>query len=751
LKKELTLLTKPGLGQEAHHSSISLNDILFAVFKHKGKVLFGAIAGVVAAAAVYFLYPPVYESQAKLLVRYVLDRSPVDEGATGSSYGKSTENVISSEAEILNSWDLAAQVAEAIGPKRLSPELGDAATKTAAATIISSGLEVVTRRGSDIIFVSYKNRDPQLATLVLEELVNRYFTKHLEVHRSAAAFDFVTQQSDQVRARLNQTEDTLKDLKAKAGVTSVADNTMTLSADVVKIEDQYLGAEADLAEQTARVKELEGSLGATGPNDTGANSTRQKHAGKTVGPASPDAAGRKATSEEIQQYQALVGRLTQLHQAQLDMLSRYTPENQLVKLNQSQINNLEQQRRDLEKKVPDLAGQAPAGSSQGQPLDIGGERARLAGIQARTETLKTRLQERIKQLSDVGSQVAALERKKELEEANYKYFQAAVEKARVDEALDPSKMPNISTVQKPSPPQRVVGKRDKIVLMLAGGGAALGLALALLNELILNRTVKRPLELENRLGAPLLVSIPYSPPRNRLRQSSKKSRWNSELVTRSNGRSNVAPWEADHFMRPYAEAIRDRLNLYFEMNRMTHKPKLVGVTGFTDGAGASTLAAGLAAALSEMGEGKVLLVDVNLDGGEVHPFFKGRPAYPLSAALQPAGSIDSASDNLYLATVAPPGAGPMQIALKRFFDLMPNLKASDFDYIIFDMPTLTQTSPTLGMAGFMDKVLLIAEAEKDNRDMVTRGYAQLTAARANVSVVLNKTRSYVPKWLDGDS
>src|SRR5207244_5388557 len=138
-------------------------------------------------------------------------------------------------------------------------------------------------------------------------------------------------------------------------------------------------------------------------------------------------------------------------------------------------------------------------------------------------------------------------------------------------------------------------------------------------------------------------------------------------------------------------------------------------------------------------------------GGEVHPFFKGRLAYPLSTALQPSGSIDSASDNLYLATVAPPGAGPMQIALKRFFDLMPNLKASDFDYIIFDMPTLTQTSPTLGMAGFMDKVLLIAEAEKTNRDSITRGYAQLTAARANVSVVLNKTRSYVPQWLDGES
>jgi Mrp family chromosome partitioning ATPase len=93
----------------------------------------------------------------------------------------------------------------------------------------------------------------------------------------------------------------------------------------------------------------------------------------------------------------------------------------------------------------------------------------------------------------------------------------------------------------------------------------------------------------------------------------------------------------------------------------------------------------------------------------------------------------------------------MQIALKRFFDLMPNLKASDFDYIIFDMPPLSETTPTLGMARFMDKVLLVVEAEKTGRDAAKRGYTQLSAARANVSVILNKTRSYLPKSFNGDS
>jgi hypothetical protein len=53
-----------------------------------------ALLGLAAAAAVYFFYPPVYQSQAKLLVRYVLDRSAIDsiEGTTSSS--KTTDMLI---------------------------------------------------------------------------------------------------------------------------------------------------------------------------------------------------------------------------------------------------------------------------------------------------------------------------------------------------------------------------------------------------------------------------------------------------------------------------------------------------------------------------------------------------------------------------------------------------------------------------------------------------------------------------------
>src|SRR5207342_2475850 len=151
------------------------------------------------------------------------------------------------------------------------------------------------------------------------------------------------------------------------------------------------------------------------------------------------------------------------------------------------------------------------------------------------------------------------------------------------------------------------------------------------SDLVLNRTVKRPLELERQLHAPLLLSIPYMPTNGRrLRLPNKAGGKELEPYHNGNGSNGaaIAPWSGGHFIRPYCEAIRDRPGLYFELNQLTHKPKLVGVTSFSHDAGTSTLAAGLASALSETDEGKVLLVDVNLGPGDVHPFFKGKPAYP---------------------------------------------------------------------------------------------------------------------------
>jgi uncharacterized protein involved in exopolysaccharide biosynthesis len=835
----------------AQPSGLNVQDILYVLFRHKWKILVSAALGIGAAAAVFFRYPTVYQSQAKLLVRYVVDRSTIDQIDSNEVVGsRGSDNLLNSESEILTSWDLAVQVAKALGVERLLPESWGAADISQAAGAVRSGLTVNAVKRTNVILVSYANRDPKLATLVLKELLTLYFAKHLEIHRSADAFNFVSQQSDELRARLNLTEEELKRVKEKAGVTSLPESTANLNAELLKTRAALRAADTEHAEQQALLRELEKPL----PGQDEKLQNAQTSA---------------ANSEVLQQYLSVIARLASLRQTDLELFSRYAQKvnqplvpdeielarqinpqigqtsakvnrsstsakvyipsvirftgaerdeaqniarqwygqqnatgfsykggkkdfdtlvkearlsiikrkvdnaqqykaseeelarlSQLQKLNQMQIDSLEKQRHELEQKFPGLAAAVPAASAEKAQAEISAERARqaaiydaqvrLTGIEARIKSLESQLRDiqlGTQQLSEIERQIVQLERKKEIEENNYKYFQSSLEKARVDEALDPSKMPNISVVQSPSPATEATVDLKKIVLGLAGGGIAFGLGLAFLIELLLDRSVKRPLELETLLGIPPMLSIPYLNGRNPLRLRWPTGR-KSIVSFRGNGHSLAATWESDHFIRPYSEAIRDRLVLYFEINRMNHKPKLVAVTGCSEGAGASTLAGGLAAALSETGDGKVLLVDMNVGRPEIHPFFRGAPECSLTEAL--VGEPAQAGENLYLATATQPDAQQVQLVPRKFYDLMPHLKASDFDYIIFDMPPFSQTSITLPMSRFMDKVVLVAEAEKSSRDIVKRAKTEIASVDASISVILNKVRSRVPKWVGAE-
>jgi polysaccharide biosynthesis transport protein len=678
-------ITMPESEPAAQRSGTRFHDILFILFRHKWKIILCALTGFAAAAAVYFLLPSLYESRAKLIVRYVVDRSAVDNlDNTGRTLGSPSDSVILAEVEILTSSDVAAQVAEAVGTQRLVKESKGEATSVEATRGILRNLEVTALKGSNIISIVYKNSDPQLASEVLDQLVKFYFDKHLEVHRSIGSFDLVTRQSEQLWKELSQTEEDLKKLKATAGVTSREEDTAAVSAELTKTQQELDTGQTELASQQARVNEIEASLAGI--------ETKQANNGVS-----------QPGSGIIEEYRSLVNRLTQLRQTETELLSKYTAQNRIVKVKHAQVEEVEKQRREFGQKYPGIFATALNGTSfESARPDLVSEKARLVGIQAQTQMLKSRLstlEERSKVLAEYGPRIEQLERVKSVQETNYKYLQSSLEKARIDETLDPSRIPNISIVQKPSSAEKTTRDVKTIVIGLAVGGLATGIAIALLIELVLDRTVKRAYEFEGQLQIPLLLSIPhFSTNGQRLRLYDAGH--DSENALEGDGDSDLVQMENGHSLRQFCEAIRDRLGLFFDFNHMAHKPKLVAVTGMAKNAGVSTLAAGLASTLSDGADGKVLLVD------------------------------------------KPPPT-------RRFYNMLMEFKGSDLDYVVFDMPPLGDTSSTLPLAGFMDTVLLVVEAEKTNRDAVKRAYQQL-AGKTKVSVVFNKSRSHGLRWLLGE-
>jgi Mrp family chromosome partitioning ATPase len=248
------------------------------------------------------------------------------------------------------------------------------------------------------------------------------------------------------------------------------------------------------------------------------------------------------------------------------------------------------------------------------------------------------------------------------------------------------------------------------------------------------------------LGAPLFLSIPRLQGKLALTGANGPPNGNETegeqltIVPASDAQRSKAPLIR---LRAFHETLRDRLIGFFESRNLTHKPKLVAVTGLGTGAGVTTTAAGLARSLSETGEGNVLLVDMTAGQGAAQQFVKGKAACDLDAVLE-TRSQAHVHQNLYVVTESSNSDRLSRSLPQRFNKLIPKLKASDFDYIIFDMPAVSQLSITPRLAGFMDMVLLVIESEKSDREVVEGACALLAESKAHIGFVLNKTRSYVP-------
>src|SRR5262249_17529220 len=154
------------------------------------------------------------------------------------------ESVIRSEMEILTSWDLALQVVDMIGAERIMAKMGGGSDRNAAAGIVIGGLSVDAPRESNVLGVSCTHADPEVAQLILRHLVDFYIKKHGEMHREPGVFEFLTEQTDTLKARLMETEDALKKLKNQSDVISLDETRKDIILQLSNIRLAILDAEA---------------------------------------------------------------------------------------------------------------------------------------------------------------------------------------------------------------------------------------------------------------------------------------------------------------------------------------------------------------------------------------------------------------------------------------------------------------------------------------------------------------------------
>lgn len=724
-------------------SSFELGDIYYTLFRHKWRILLCAAAGLGATFAAYKLFPPPFQSQAKLFVRYVITEGkslgPGRDDAVTKSPDQRGETIMNSEIEILTSLDLAEEVAKNVGPEKILAKTDGGRSIAAAAVSVRNGLSVDVARNSSVISISFRHPDSEIVQIVLREVVANYLKKHTEIHRAVGIVgDFLTQETDQLRSRLAQTEEELRKATNKAGIISLEDYKKTTSEQLSRLRQQIFDVQAELAERISIYEQMT----------------------KTQAGATPAATtATEPPPEKIEAYVKVATLVGQLRQREQEVLAQFTPESQRVQVVRTQLADAERQKAELEAAFPALARQAPQPTAPGSgtQYDPIAEAARISALQTRLKVLTTQVDEIRSEAGKVDQleiTIMELRRRKELEETNYRYYAASLEQSRINEALGTGRVSNISQIQTPTPPFKDWKKMYQILAGIAGSGFVIGLGWAFLIELYLDRSIRRPNDVERALQLPLFLSIPKTKARK-----AKKQRARKKSADEAHGGAwpagdqlTVVPPETGDprmpALNPFHETLRDRLISYFDSLNLRHKPKLIAVTGLGRNSGVTTMAAGLARSFSETGEGNVLLVDMTQGKGAAQQFHKGTPI-GLEQLFDTRGSA-FVRNHLYVVTESSSSERLAKGMPQRFNQLIPKLKASDFEYIIFDMPPVNQISITPRLAQFMDLMLMVAESEKTDRDLAARASALLAKAGTPVGVVLNKAKTYIPAWLHKD-
>jgi uncharacterized protein involved in exopolysaccharide biosynthesis/Mrp family chromosome partitioning ATPase len=732
-----------------------LGDVYYILFRHKWLILILSLVAVAAAICTRFLYPVPYQSEAKLLIKYVKETKPPDQTAN-ESQSTSTESrgetIINSEVEILTSLDLANTVADVLTPAKILARAGGGTNRTQAASLVRKGLMPEVGKSSDVITLIFFHPDPDMVQPILGQIIETYLKRHNEIHRPEWN-EFLMRATDDVKHKLEDTETQLREAKFRANIISLDDSKKSLGDMTARIQQQIYDAEAEWAGSQQTIRDMQNLL----PKAATAVATNAAASADLAAPPPPDS---------VDAYQKICQQLRDFQSQEQELLLRYTTNNSLVQTKQGEVARAEALKRQLETKYPGLAAMksierratgTQATSAEDPMVALNEEIRKADALAAKIKVLTNELAEvrsNAELMSGQEGTISQLQRDKELRSAEFSYYSRRLEESRANEALGNS---NINVVEYPTPPAQNTVKLMKMVAGILFGGLAFAFGLPFLIELYLDRSLKHPLEVQATLGLPFFISIPATNGtggRQARREEKKRALPPGKAGEAGDAQaappagSALAVWEKSHALQPFYETLRDRLMTYFEMINLTHKPKLVAVTSCGAGAGVTSTAVGLASSLSETGEGNVLLVNMNVREGEAHHFYKGKLACGLDEVLEKEKREGAmVQDNLYVAKEQENDSNLPRILPKRFNHLLPKMKASDFDYIIFDMPPVSQISITPKLARFMDMVLLVVESEKTDREVAKRAASMLSETKTNVGIVLNKNRSYLPRRL----
>jgi uncharacterized protein involved in exopolysaccharide biosynthesis len=477
--------------------NFTLRDLLAVGFRHKRSFLLCFCAVFAGSIVAMFIVPPSYESKSEILVKRERVDPVVTAGKTDPLQVREdvTEEEINSEASLITSEDVLRKAVSDSGlenKKSLLSFIGiqtsPDAKITKAVESLRSHLVVEPVKKTDVIELRYAASNPKFAAFVLNNVINAYIDKHVSIQRPAGQLAFFDQETNRYKHELDQAEDQLKNFaEEQGGVAPQVARDITLQ----KLNEFAATLESTRAEMAATEQKI---------------ANLEKQSGLT--PDRLTTAVRESDDGAV--LQQLKSTLMTLELKRTELLTKYQPGYRLV--------------QEVDKEIADTRSAITA--EQSKPLkeettdrnptyswineELAKAKSDYSALQARaaaTQAIVTLYQTKAQKLEEAGLLQQDLLREAKANEDNYLLYLHKREEARIEEALDRTRILNVGMVQQPTVPINPV--RSTALFSLAGFLLALVLSTGLVfAQEYLDSSFRTPSEVLSELKIPVLASVP---------------------------------------------------------------------------------------------------------------------------------------------------------------------------------------------------------------------------------------------------
>ena len=566
-------------------------------------------------------------------------------------------------------------------PKDLLDTLQPVSDEDIITGIIQGGLRVTPLKNTKIVTISYADKNPAVAKLVADAVVQAYIDELLEIKLATSNYSlkWMNTKAAEERDKLEKSERELQEYMRQNDLVTVENKLTVLPQKLSDVGLQLSKAETEEKELQDLLNQINTVID------------------------SPDRLETIPIFASSEVLKAIRERIYKANQNIQDLSKKFGKRHpSMVKAN-DELRILKDERRfEIERIVSSVKNSLALATSKKKSLQE---------LLSSTKTEMLDLNERFVQYS-------IMKREVDSNRLVYDTLQAGIKKEGVTEQSQSVNVWVVKPADLPKAPTKPNKKRNLLIGLILGLFSGVGLAFFID---YLDNTIRQPKDLEGRFGVTVLGAV------DELRGESQ----------------DIETFIKKQPLSPTAECYR-LIRTGLLLSSAEHPPKTMLVTSMEAQDGKSTTTVNLARTLAQGGN-SVLIVDCDLRRPRIHSLLGIDNSVGLSRFLAgncgPDIVFQVPEEDIFLVPSGPVPPDPAELLgsrrMKEFVDQM----QEQFDFVLLDSPPIQSVTDSLALSQFVSGTVLVVRAGKTTGEALDAGLKKLRAINSRIlGFVLNGIR-----------